>query len=251
MANGDAAQGKKGLPALAWIGIGCGVIVLIGAIVVAVVLWWGIGKAKPFLSDLENNPSLTAARAFVKASPDLEEVSVDKKAGTITVRDKKTGKEMTVGLDDLQKGRVTFSSEGKSYTVEAQGDHETGQLKVTDESGKTVFSAGGAGGAKAPDWVPTYPGTSAKGGLVMQNGASVSGSFQVATDDAPEKVVDYYRKTLSDAGFKVRVNTYSEGEGPSGGVVYGENEAAKRTVTVMISVEDDRTTAAVSYSQGE
>lgn len=251
MANGDAAQGKKGLPALAWIGIGCGVIVLIGAIALVAGGVFVAKKVKDAAGDFEKNPTLAGARMIVKLNPEWEEVSVDEKAGTITVREKKTGKETTVGLDDLAKGRVTFSSEGKSYTVEAQGDHETGQLKVTDESGKTVFSAGGAGGAKAPDWVPTYPGTSAKGGLVMQNGASVSGSFQVATDDAPEKVVDYYRKTLSDAGFKVRVNTYSEGEGPSGGVVYGENEAAKRTVTVMISVEDDRTTAAVSYSQGE
>ena len=85
----------------------------------------------------------------------------------------------------------------------------------------------------------------------MQNGTTVSGSFQVVTDDGPDKVVDYYRKTLSDAGFKVRVNTYSEGETASGGVVYGENEAANRSVTVMVSVEDGRTTAAVSYSQGK
>jgi len=249
MANGEAAQGKKGLPVLAWIGIGCGVIILIGAIALVA---GGVFVAKK-VGDFEKNPALASARMIVKLNPEWEEVSTDEKANTITVRDKKTGKEMTVGLDDLAKGRVTLSSEGKSYTVEAQGDQEggSGQLKVTDESGKTVFSAGAAGETKAPDWVPTYPGTTPEGGLVMQNGAAVSGSFQVATDDASDEVVDYFRKTLTDAGFKVRVNTYSEGDAPSGGVVYGENEAAKRTVTVMVSVEDGRTTAAVSYSQGE
>jgi hypothetical protein len=251
MANGDPTQGKKGLPALAWIGIGCGVIILIGAIALVAGGVFVAKKVKDVAGDFEKNPALASARMIVKVNPEWEEVSTDDKAGTITVREKKTGKEMTIGLDDLAKGRVTLSSEGKSYTLEAQGDKDTGQLKVTDGSGKTVFSAGGAGGTKPPEWVPTYPGTSAEGGLVMQNGTSVSGSFQAATDDAPDKVVDYYRKTLGDAGFKVRVNTYSEDNAPSGGVVYGENEAAKRTVTVMVSVEDGRTTAAVSYSQGE
>ena len=121
MANGDAAQVKKGLPALAWIGIGCGVIILIGAIALVAGGVFVAKKVKDVAGDFEKNPALASARMIVKLNPEWEEVSTDDKAGTITVREKKTGKEMTFGLDDLAKGRVTLSSEGKSYTVEAGG----------------------------------------------------------------------------------------------------------------------------------
>ncbi len=245
MSNGTQ---KKGLPALAWVAIGCGVILLVVAIAVVAGGVFVAKKVKDVAGDFEKNPALATARTIVRLNPELEEVAVDEDAGTITVREKKTGKELTVSFEDLKEGRISFtSSDGETMTL--SGGEEG--VRVTDERGSTVFSAGAAGRDGAPDWVPVYPGTSSEGGLTMRQQGRVSGSFSLATGDSPEKVLEYFRKALGDAGFEVRVNSYSEGSTTTGGVVYGQNEATKRTVTVMIGVEDGTTTGSVSYSEGE
>jgi len=244
MSNGTQ---KKGLPALAWVAIGCGVLVVIAALAVGGFVWWGVGKVKDVAGDFEKNPALATARTIVKLNPEWEEVAVDEEAGTITIREKKTGKEITVDFEDLEKGRISFSSEGETVTF--SGSEEG--FKVTDESGATVMAAGGAGTEGVPEWVPVYPGTSSEGGLVMRQQGRVSGSFSITTDDPPETVLEYFRATLREAGFEVRVNTYSEGDTTTGGVVYAEDKANGRTVTVMLGVENGQTTGSVSYSEGE
>ena len=87
MSNGAQAPERTGLHPLAWVGIGCGAILMV--IVIAVVMVGGFFLArtvKDVAEDFEDNPGLAAARFIVKASPELEEVEVDEDAGTMTVR---------------------------------------------------------------------------------------------------------------------------------------------------------------------
>src|SRR5215470_13160748 len=71
---------KKGMGPLAWIGIGCGVIVLLGCIVMGAFFYFVKSKADEF----QKNPALSAAKLAVQLNPDLDLVSSDEKAQTLT-----------------------------------------------------------------------------------------------------------------------------------------------------------------------
>ncbi len=87
---------KKGLGPLAWIGIGCGALVVIVAVALVVVGLIAAKKIKDVAGDFKDNPEMAAARLIVKMNPELEEVSADEQAATITVRHTKTGEVVTL-----------------------------------------------------------------------------------------------------------------------------------------------------------
>src|SRR5579863_7116652 len=153
-------QQKKGMGALGWVAIGCGVIVLIiVAIVAAGGLW-----VKHQADKLKDNPEMAAAELVVNVNPDLEMVSKDEKAGTITVHNKKTGETVTANVGDLKNGHFKFSSDKGSATFDMNSANGVGTVKVTDEKGKESTMNFGAGAPKSlPSWVPTYPGGETKG----------------------------------------------------------------------------------------
>ena len=93
-ATPPGSQQKKGLSPLAWIGIGCGVlvlVVLIGMVGIGLFARHALKKAGISTEMMQKNPTEAAARIYVASNPDLEMVKVDSDAGTFTVRNKKTG----------------------------------------------------------------------------------------------------------------------------------------------------------------
>ncbi len=95
---------KKGLPPLAWVGIGCGGLILIGIILMLVAGVFISKKAKELGVDFSKNPEKAAAELIVSMTPDLEKVSSDDVAGTITIR-MKDGIEKTLTYKDIQEGK--------------------------------------------------------------------------------------------------------------------------------------------------
>ncbi len=242
---------KKGLHPLVWVGIGCGVLLLVAAAVVIVGGYFVVQKGKEFASDMEKNPALGAARLIVKLNPELEEVAVDEQAGTITVRNTKTGEVITVDLEDAKDGKFGFTSDGKTVRVET--DQEGGTMHVTGDGGKEGtfdLSFGKGGDEKLPDWVPLYPGAEQSGVYTMTSDDGATGGVTLTTDDAIEKVTDAFREQLKQAGFEVQVNTFTTDEKGTAAMVMGEHQASKRTVHVILGAKDGKTTAAVTYSQG-
>ncbi len=98
---------KKGLPPIAWVGIGCGGLLLIAIIVIVGAGFWGVNKARELGVDFQKNPERAAAELVVNMSPDLEKVSSDEEAGTITIRTK-DGKVMTLGYEEITEGKYTM-----------------------------------------------------------------------------------------------------------------------------------------------
>src|SRR5687768_8244029 len=93
---------KKTNP-LVWILAGVlGLFVLIAIVAIA----GGLFLAKK-ASDMTANPGLSAVKLMVAANPDVEVVSSDEAKGTITIREKKTGKVVTVNFDEIEDGRIT------------------------------------------------------------------------------------------------------------------------------------------------
>ncbi len=108
---GAEAPKKKGLSPLAWFAIGCGALIVLGLGSCFVMTAIVANKAKNFVSDLEKNPDaavIKAAELALQAQSGARgrELRMPK-AGTITVREKATGKEVTFDLEDIKAGKLT------------------------------------------------------------------------------------------------------------------------------------------------
>ncbi len=247
MSNGAQAPERKGLHPLAWVGIGCGVLMVI---VIAVMMVGGFFLArtvKNVAEDFEDNPGLAAAKFIVKATPDLEEVDVDEDAGTMTVRNTKTGELITVNFDDIKEGRFSWTADGEEVTVDVS-DAEDGTVKIESSDGDGfAITTGAAVSEEIPDWVPVYPGSEPANRGTMKTNDSVNGNFTLGTDDAVADVLEFYREHLKSIGFQVTVNTYSGGDN-EGAMINSVQEAENRTVIIVIGSDDGSTTVNVTYS---
>ena len=203
-------------------------------------------KAKQAAHILEKNPGYAVARMIVAANPDVELVSTDEDKGTITVRDKKTGKVLTMNLADAQKGKFVFEQDGQKVAVEAHGDGDKGSLELKSSEGSMKFNAG-AGGDKLPDWLPVYPGAAPQGSVTMQNATGTNGSFHFTTKDSVEQVMSYYEDALKKAGLKVNTNTVQANGKTGMGVVTAEETGNKRKAMVNATAAADGTTVGITY----
>jgi len=247
MSNGAQTPERTGLHPLAWVGIGCGVLMVI---IIAVVMVGGFFLArtvKNVAEDFEDNPGLAAAKLIVRATPELEEVEVDEDAGTMTVRNTKTGELITVNFDDIKEGRFSWTADGEEVTVDVS-DAEDGTVRIESDDGDGfAISTGAAVSEEIPDWVPVYPGSEPANRGTMKTNDSVNGNFTLSTDDAVADVLEFYREQLKSVGFQVTVNTYSGGDN-EGAMINSVHEPENRSVIVVIGSDDGSTTANVTYS---
>lgn len=240
-------QKKSGV--LGWILIGClGLALVFGVLAVSCGLFV-FNKGKEVVQDFEKNPAKAAAETMVRLNPDLELVDSDEDAGTMTIRNKKTGEEFTADYSDIESGKMSFESDGKAVTFDAQGAADgSGIVSMTDEAGEESIVMGAQSGADAvPSWFPAYPGASDVGATYHSKDPSEeTGLFTFTTTDSVDDVMDYYRDRLRDSGFDLSENTYSSG-GVRGGSLSGSDDEG-RTVAVSVSEQGDSTQVGVNYT---
>jgi hypothetical protein len=163
---------------------------------------------------LARNPGMVLGKLITAANPDAEVVSTDSGAKTITIRDRKTGEEVTVSFDDVKNGRFKMTGIGKHG--------EIGNIEI------------GGGAGKTPSWVPTYPGAKAMGNFTAQgddgSGRGVGGVVTFESSDAPEKVTEFYKDKIGSMGLKI-VSTF---DSPAGGMLVAHDDDDKRTLQVTI-----------------
>lgn len=226
-----------------------GLFVLAGIAVVGGGLFL-VHKAKQAGFDTElmrNNPGLATAKLLAATNPDLEVVSSDDQRGLITIRQRSTGKTMTVNFDDMKRGRFTFREDGKdAVTLEAHGAGDTGSLQMKSGSESVTL---GANPAVLPAWIPAYPNSKPASTFSMNGAKGTSASFQFQTTDDPKSVVAFYETGLKQNGFRITASTTNESGGFSGGLVSAEHAAEKRTVVVAVGTGTKGTTVTVTYSQ--
>lgn len=88
---------KNGLGPLAWIGIGCGGLLVIGIIAVAVFAMVMGPKMKKFAEEAQSNPTRAAANLMVTVSAgQMEMVAEDETNKRYTVKQKQGGKLTTI-----------------------------------------------------------------------------------------------------------------------------------------------------------
>jgi uncharacterized protein YneF (UPF0154 family) len=249
MSNGEQAPAKKGLPVWAWIGIGCGALLILVLVVVMVGGFFVARKVQDVAADFEDNPAMATARMIVKLNPELEEVSTDEEAGTITVRNSRTGEEITVNFEDIEEGKLSFTTDEGEIKVDASELKESGSLTMTNEEGGVVFSTGGEVSDEVEEWVPIYPGCEPGNRHSMHTENEMSGGFELETSATVAEALEFYRATLEGEGYEVAVNTFTQDDS-QGGMVNGSHAEGGRNVVAIFSSESGGPTKiVVSYSQ--
>ncbi|MGA2966156.1 MAG: hypothetical protein ABSD64_08080 [Terriglobales bacterium] len=240
-------QKSSGVTILLWVlGIIVGLTLLsFGSC--AVIGFYALHKVKQagFDSELmKKNPGLATAKMAVTLNPDTEIISSDDSAGTIVVRDKKTGKVVTMKFDPQKKAMEITDENGKTSTMTTSGDGSSANLEIKGPDGTVKI---GNNSDKPPDWVPAYPGSSPKSTFSASNGGEQTGSYAFITADSPDKLIAFYGDALKSGGFAVS-NMSSSSDGKVGGMVSGEDKANKRTVVVGFNTESDGTHVNVTFS---
>ncbi len=113
---------KKGLGPLAWIGIGCGGIIVLAVIGVVVFSLMFGGKIKQFAEDAQKNPTRAAASMMVKVSAgQIEMVAEDDANKRYTVREKQTGKLTTLYWNEKKNMMETIEGDFSAIPAEPSG----------------------------------------------------------------------------------------------------------------------------------
>ncbi len=226
---------KKKLSPLAWVGIGCAVILFICALGAGACAYWAKGKWDKFAK----NPGFNTMELMLKGNPDVEIVSSDEKAGTITVKDKKSGEVVTytAGKD----GKFSVTTKDGTTNIDMSGGPNGGSINVSGDKGDTQIQYGANAVKNPPSWVPEYPGGTVQGTLDSTTNGTRSLAYTVSTSDGVDKVVAFYNEKLEGEGLQVTKTTFG-----SGGSVTGKSDDGKRTMNVMITGSDSGATAIVT-----
>lgn len=192
---------------------------------------------------MQNNPGLATAKLLAATNPDLEIVSSDDRRGVITIRQKSTGKTMTVTFNDMQHGKFSFKEDGKDVTMEAHGSGDTGSFQMKSGSESLTM---GANQVALPAWIPPYPNSKPVSTFSINGKEGSSASFQFQTQDAPADVVAFYEGGLKQGGFRITTTSTST---TGDGMLSGNDAANHRTVLVTVGTGGHTTTVSVTYSQ--
>ena len=173
-------------------------------------------------------PGYAIAKIIAAANPNAEVVSTDDGAGRVTIRDRRTGKTVTMSFDDARHGRFRLEAEDEN------GKH--GSLEI-------------GGSVNLPSWIPPYPGSnpravfSAKG--ESEDGAGEGGNFTFTTSDPTSKVRSFYEDEGRRLGMDVNVKTESQ----EGAVLVMKDPDDRRSLTVMLGTSGGETTVNVTYGR--
>jgi hypothetical protein len=133
------------------------------------------------------NPARAVRRLVTAANSNLEVLSTDEGAGTITLRDRRTGKVVTMTFDQARAGNFRISAD--------DGEGRTGEFQLGGE-------------ARLPSWLPAYPGSHPRG-IFSATGESGSeagdaGGVTFSTPDSVDRVLAFYEDKAKELDLPVQ-----------------------------------------------
>jgi len=228
---------KKGW--LFWGLIGCGGLM---ALVILVVVLFGMY----IWHKVPKSPAQLAAVLITANNPDAEVVAIDESRGLLKVKDKKTGKEITINLEEAKKGKITFTGDdNEQVTFDAEAAGKEGLLRVQTKEGSAVLGAGIP--KDLPDWVPLYPGAEAVGSGAGQTATAMGGTLQLKSADSADEIFQFYRDALKKAGMQVGLQGQQSEQAGSVKVLSGSDQNNKRHLSVTLAGSEDGTQIMLVY----
>lgn len=219
---------KKGTSPIVWILLIVGGLMLAGVLCIVGFTWFVVHKAKQAGFDpelMKSNPGLAVSKMVTAFNPDVEVLNTDDREGTITIRDRKTGKVAKLSFDDVKNGHFN--------------------MKVTEDGKTSTLDIGENVASKLPPWVPVYPGAKINGGLsaTSSDDNGNAGTFTFTTNDSADSIRTFYENKGKDANMQVS----STASGGFGSVVTLTDSGTHRTIGVTI-VGGGPATVSVTYS---
>jgi uncharacterized protein YfiM (DUF2279 family) len=237
------------MSALGWIAIGCGALAILAILALGGAAFIGGRFLKHKAAEFEKNPALAAAKLVVQANPELEVVKSDEDAGTLTIKNLKTGEVVTMNAKDIQEGKVTFTTKEGTTTIDGSSSGESGGVTVTNDKGeKATFSAGTDAPKNLPSWVPVYGGAKVEGSYDATTAEGRNAMFTVTSRDSVDQVAEFYQSQLEGAGLKVERSSY-ETAGNKAIMLVGKTDDDKRTANVTVSSNEGQTQAMVNFCE--
>lgn len=212
---------KKGMPVLAWVGIGCGGLLILCIVVVILLIGACTKKAKEFAA----NPDKAAAEMIIAMNPELKKISSNDAKGEMTVKTK-DGKTMTFSYADLKEGK----------------------FRMSGPDGETV-EIGGVSTSKLPAWLPAVPGLKATASTwAVEKDGKRSGLFSVTSSVTPAQADSELSAKFKAAGFSETSRTSATADGNTTIMLAFENGEKKSQVVIGGKSGEDTT---VSYTYEE
>lgn len=224
------SPGPRKTSPLVWVFValaGVFLLFVFGAIGVSALLFHKAHQAGLDTDLIRRNPAAAVARMAAMANRDVEIVGEDDRNGTITLRDRNTGKTVTMSFDQAKNG-IRFSAD--------------------DDNGKTAELQIGGGAAKLPLWVPKYPGSDEQATFSVkgsdENGAGQGGNYTFTTPDSASQVMSFYQAKVKDLHMETKVTATTD----EGGTIVATEEPGTRTLTVVVGRDTAHTMVNVTYA---
>lgn len=207
----------------AWILIGLFAFFMLLVIGGAVAGYMFYNKAQ----QVAKNPLSAIAQMAAAANPDIDVLDVNEKTGKITIRDKKSGKTLTIDGDAIKDGKITIDSE--------EGHAEIG-------SGANM---------KLPDWVFLPGDAKVIGGMAGNSDKGAGGTVVFSSNESLEKLKEFYEGKYTAAGYSVSTAAMTTtGEDQALQLVF-QHEDRKRNVTIGAAKNKDGVNGSIVYGEGQ
>jgi hypothetical protein len=229
--------GKKSGGVWLWVLGGCLGIVLLGGIAIAALGYFGFKQFQETTGlnteDMEQRPAFAAAKLITALNPEIELVEADEATQRITIREKSTGKTISVTLDELKQGRIRFTDEkGEEYNVQVQGEGEQGSLRVETGDGRQVMSIGAGSADDLPGWAPVPEGEFTSRQRLSSDGTEIYGG-KLNSPLNPEAFANWFETAARANGLTVNSRSITK-TGDGGSVVLqASQDQGKRTISVI------------------
>jgi hypothetical protein len=142
---------------------------------------------------------------------------------------------------EIDKTKISTSDSGKTIEaknedeeVKVEGDENQGQIKIKTKSGESRIVYGNNKLADGfPKDIPIYAPATVQMSQIMESGKTIMASL--TADDDMEKIVQFYKKALPEAGWKV------SGEMNMGGTALIQGEKGEKELSVSVNREQEKT----------
>jgi len=242
----QAAPAARKKSPVVWILVGCFGLIVIAGVIALAVGWFVAYKARQAGLDpalIRKNPAVAMAKMMASMNPDVDVVSVDEDRGLITLREKSSGKTVTLNLEDVKKGKISFKDDS-GEEVSIQGDDASGSFTMKSKDGTLRGSAQWS----PPGWIPVYTGAKVEGGANVDSPEEDAGAGYLSTPDSIEKVLEFYENALKSHGFQVSKAIESPDGESNMGTLSATDEGSKRFMSLIVMPADGATRIHITFS---
>ena len=210
-----------------------------------------LSRLEPHLGRIMGNPAFGMALMEDLGSSEYSEKALrDILEGSLSIRTEDG--ELTADLWRGEDGGslVIESPDGGELTIDLVRADGGGSLVIRSEE-KVMEFAAGSEAQGLPGWVPAARGMpdTPKPLFSMMSEDGALGAVSWETDESPEAILDFYRETLADDGYRIREEHSSSRHGKMDGGFWAENDDEDRVVFVAASEEDGVTKVLLGYGE--